>query len=127
VVRHGAGAVALAVQDADGTAGLGDVGGLEVQRLLDAKASPVEDGQQLADLGAGEDLGGALTIAPGCSSMRRSGRGVPGRAGLRSEEGSRVFVFRRDGAPAPRDGQVCPAVRSGNLPSCEGSDRCVSS
>ena len=30
---HGAGAVALAVQDADGTAGLGDVGGLEVQRL----------------------------------------------------------------------------------------------
>ena len=48
------------MQDADGTACLGDVGGLEVQRLLDAKASPVEDGQQLADLGVGEDLGGAL-------------------------------------------------------------------
>jgi hypothetical protein len=48
------------VQDTDGTAGLGDVGGLEVQCLLDAKASPVEDGQQLADLGVGEDLGGAL-------------------------------------------------------------------
>src|SRR5689334_20603421 len=38
---HGAGAVAVAVQDANGTAGLGDVGGLEVQRLLDAKASPI--------------------------------------------------------------------------------------
>jgi hypothetical protein len=62
---HDVGAVALAAQDADGTAGLGDVGGLEVQRLLDAKASPVEDGQQLADLGAGEDLGGALAHRTG--------------------------------------------------------------
>ena len=45
--------------------GLGDVGGLEVQRLLDAKTSPVEDGQQLADLGVGEDLGGGATASRG--------------------------------------------------------------
>ena len=62
---HGVGAVALAVQDADGTAGLGNVGGLEVQRLLDAKASPMEGGRQVADLGVGEDLGGALAHRAG--------------------------------------------------------------
>ena len=44
---------------------LDDVGGLEVQRLLDAKASPVEDGQQLADLGVGEDLGGGASASRG--------------------------------------------------------------
>lgn len=55
------------MQDADGTAGLGDVGGLEVQRLLDAKASPVEDGQQLADLGVGENLGGNASASRGLS------------------------------------------------------------
>jgi len=60
-----ASAIALAVQDAGGTAGLGDVGGLEVQRLMDAKASPVEDGQQLADLGVGEDLGGGASASRG--------------------------------------------------------------
>ena len=37
------------MQDADGIASLCDVGGLELQRLLAAKTSPVEDGQQLAD------------------------------------------------------------------------------
>lgn len=57
--------VALAVQGVDGTAGLGDVGGLEVQRLLDAKASPVEDGQQLTDLGVGEHLGGDASASRG--------------------------------------------------------------
>jgi hypothetical protein len=69
--------VTLAVKDADRAAGLVNVGGLEVQRLLDAEAGPVEHGQQgaIADagrgaagargeqrahLGLGEDLGGAL-------------------------------------------------------------------
>ena len=53
------------MQDADSIAGLGDVGGLEVQRLLDEKTSPVEDGQQLADLGVGEDLGGGASASRG--------------------------------------------------------------
>ena len=53
------------MQDADGIAGLGDVGGLEVQRLLDAKTSPVQDDQQLADLGVGEDLGGGASASRG--------------------------------------------------------------
>jgi hypothetical protein len=56
-------AVALAVQDTDGTAGLGGGDGLKVQRLLDAKASPIEDGQQLADLGVGEDLSGGASAS----------------------------------------------------------------
>ena len=37
--------------------------GLRFERLLDAKASPVEDGQQLADLGVGEDLGGGASAS----------------------------------------------------------------
>jgi hypothetical protein len=53
------------VQGADDTAGLGDVGGLEIQRLLDAKASPVEDGQQLTDLGVGEVIGGGASASRG--------------------------------------------------------------
>jgi hypothetical protein len=53
------------VQDADGIAGLGDVGGLEVQRLLDAKASPVEGGRRIADLGVGEDLCGGASASRG--------------------------------------------------------------
>ena len=79
---HGAVVVAFAVQDADGAAVRVDVGGLEIQGLLDPEAAAVEDGQQCpvpdasgraagaraeqrADFGLGEDLGGALALGIG--------------------------------------------------------------
>jgi phytoene dehydrogenase-like protein len=67
-----------------------------------------------------EAAGAAVTIVPGCSLLRRPGRGVSGRVGLPVSGGFCVFDLHEDGVSASRDGQVCIVVGSGDLPSREG-------
>ena len=74
------------MQDADGIAGIGDVGGLEVRRPLNAKASPVEDGQRLAASASvrtsAEALAHRVGLPEALLPAPRVGRRRLGRCGL---------------------------------------------